>query len=354
VFFVNVPIVAATLVASWVVPESRNPDAASFDVPGVVLSIVSISALVWATIEAPINGWGSPTTLCSFAIAIVLVAGFVGWELRCEHPMLELTFFRDARFTAGNLTMATGSFAFTGSLFIVTQLLQFVYGYSPLRAGFAVIPLAVASMTGGFLGPRLDERVGTKHAVAVGLGLFACGLIFIAASDAQSGYALVVVGLAAIGVGFGLINGPTADAVVGAVPRERAGIASGTYATIRQICIAMGVAVIGSLLVSGYRSALTGNVRGHGIPSASLSEARSSLGAALQAAQDLGGVHGRSLGEAADTAFIHGMRIGLAVAAGLLLLGVMFALRYLPARARYDARGVDDADKPPLFEAFID
>ena len=165
VFLVNVPIVVVVLAISWwAVPESRNPGASQFDPLGVVLSVVGVSALVWATIQAPTEGWSSATTLRSFAIAIVLIGCLVLWELRCAHPMLELKFFRNPRFSVASVASGTANFAFAGSIFVLTQLLQFVFGYSPLSAGFALVPMAVSFMAAGLLGPaaRRAHRLQTR------------------------------------------------------------------------------------------------------------------------------------------------------------------------------------------------
>jgi EmrB/QacA subfamily drug resistance transporter len=334
VFFVNVPVVVVTLLVSWiVVPESRNPSGTRFDVLGVVLSVVSVSALVWATIEAPTHGWGSATTLRSFAIGFALLTAFIWWELRCAHPMLQMRFFRNARFSVATITCATGNFAFAGELFVLTQLLQFVFGYSPLRAGLALVPLAVGFMSGCVFGPRLSERIGTKRDVALGLGIFAVGLVVLTTAGVDSGYAVVVLAAVMTGGGFGLIAGPTTDAVVGAVPREQAGVASGTLSTGRQVSTAIGVAVMGSLLVSGYRSSLAAHAGALHLSTADRTEARSSVGGALAVASDVGGAAGRALADAAREAFVHGMRLGLVVGAALLAVGVVLALRYLPDHA---------------------
>jgi EmrB/QacA subfamily drug resistance transporter len=354
VFLVNVPIVAVVLVVAWwALPESRNPEASRFDPVGVVLSVLGVSALVWATIQAPTQGWGSAATLRSFVVAIVLVGCFVLWELRCAHPMLELVFFRNPRFSVASVASGTANFAFAGTLFVLTQLLQFVFGYSPLSAGVALVPMAASFMVAGLLGPRLAERIGSKRAVAMALAIFAVGVVVLATGNEHSGFGVVLVATLTIGVGFGFTLAPTTDAVVGAVPREKAGMASGTLSATRQVATAMGVAVIGSLLVSGYRSVLTTRTNGLGLSRADVTAARTSLGSALAVAHGLGGDTGRTLGNAARLAFIHGMRLGMVVSAVLLALGAMLALRYLPARA-HDARAADEARPVPILDVLID
>ena len=159
-----------------------------------------------------------------------------------------------------------------------TQLLQFVFGYSPLSAGLALVPMAASFMVAGLLGPRLAERIGSKRAVALALAIFAIGLVVLATANEHSGFGIVLAATLTVGVGFGFTLAPTTDAVMGAVPREKAGMASGTLSATRQVATAMGVAVVGSLLVSGYRSVLATHTSRLGLSHTDLTSARTSLG----------------------------------------------------------------------------
>jgi EmrB/QacA subfamily drug resistance transporter len=361
VFLVNVPIVVIAVAGGWwAIPESRNPDASRFDPLGVVLSVVSVSAIVWATIQAPSQGWLSAATLGSFAVAFALLGGFVIWELRCAHPMLELGFFRNPRFSVSTLTSGVGGFAFAGTLFALTQFLQFVLGYSPLAAGVRLAPLAVALMVAAPLGSRLAERVGTKRAVAFGLFVFAAGLVVLATvSEQRSSYLEVLVGTVAIGAGFGAMSPPNTDAVMGSVPRAKAGVASGTLSTTRQVSNAIGVAVIGSILVSGYHSELASRTGTLDLSRADRAAARASGGDALGVAEHLGRRAAGDLSEAARSAYIHGMRLGLLTCAVAVALGAILALRHLPARAgddlpAGDALRTDEAQRLHALDVVLD
>jgi Na+/melibiose symporter-like transporter len=318
--------------------------------------VVGVSALVWATIQAPSDGWGSADTLRNFAGAVLLLGCLVAWELRCAHPMLELAFFRNPRFSIASLASGTANYAFAGTLFVLTQLLQFVFGYSPLVSGLLIVPMAVCFMVAGLCGPRLNESAGTKRAVALGLAVFAIGLGVLAMIEATSGIGMVLAGTLAVGVGFGFTLAPTTDAVVGAVPREKAGMASGTLSATRQVATAMGVAVMGSLLVSGYRSVLASRTHGLALSHADVASSRTSVGSALAVAHRLGGDAGRTLGDAARAAFIHGSRLAMIAGAALLVLGALLSLRYLPAHARdvRDAVDLDDAPQVPILDVIVE
>src|SRR5215218_4311502 len=141
VFLINLPIVAVALLAGWaLVPESRDPRATPLDPGGALLSITGLVALVYAIIKAPDDGWTDPVTLWSFAAAAVTLAVFVAWERRSTHPMLNIGLFRDPRFWAASVSVTLVFFALNGGLFILTQHLQFVLGYTPLQAGVRLLP----------------------------------------------------------------------------------------------------------------------------------------------------------------------------------------------------------------------
>ena len=147
VFLINVPVAVAALVLGWwLVPNSRDPHPVALDLPGALLSISWVSLLVYAIIEAPNLGWSDPLTLAGFAGAAVLAALFFWWEARTDHPMLDITFFKNPRFSAASGAITLVFFAMFGSLFLLTQYLQFVLGYSPLEAGVRMLPFAAVMM----------------------------------------------------------------------------------------------------------------------------------------------------------------------------------------------------------------
>ena len=349
VFLVNVPLVGIALaIALWAVPESRNPEVSKFDPLGIVLSVLAVSALVWATIQAPTDGWASTTTLRNFTLALALLVAFVVWELRSTHPMLELHFFRDRHFTVASIASAIANYSFAGMMFVLTQLLQFVFGYTPLAAGFALMPMAVAFMTAGLSGPRLAERIGTRRSVSAALATFGFALVILGLTTEDTTLLLVLVATMLVGVGFGLTMAPTTDTVMGAVPREQAGVASGTLSTTRQVGTALGVAVVGSLLVSGYRTVFDQHLDGVRLSGKDAETARTSLGSALTVARDVGGTAGRVVADAARAGFLHGMRIGMFATAVLLGIGSVLALRYLPARAHEGLTRDEVSEVPAL------
>jgi EmrB/QacA subfamily drug resistance transporter len=169
VFLINVFVVAAAIVLGYfLIPESKDPAATPLDPVGAGLSIVGLVALVYAIIEAPAKGWTDPIVLAAFGAAAVLIVVFLWWESRVEHPMLQLGFFENPRFSAASVAITLVFFAMFGTVFLNTQYLQFVLGYSPLEAGFRVMPVATMIVAAP-LSARFAERFGTKKVVTTGL-----------------------------------------------------------------------------------------------------------------------------------------------------------------------------------------
>ena len=174
IFFAMAPIAAiAGGLAARYVPTSRDPHAPRTDRAGFALSTAMVALLVYTIIEAPNHGWGSPRTLGSFAVTAVLAAAFVAWERRTEHPMLDVSLFRNPRFTAASASVAISFFALSGFIFLVTQYSQFIKGWGPLSTGVRLLPVASCVAISSILGAKLAVRLGTKLIVASGLFLMA-------------------------------------------------------------------------------------------------------------------------------------------------------------------------------------
>ena len=338
VFLVNLPIVLAGVFAGFVlIPTSKDPDAPKLDPIGAVLSIVSLSVTLYAFIEAPDLGWGSATTLIRLAVGVVLLAVFIGWELHVDHPMLEVQLFRKARFSAAAGAITLVYFALVGSVFLQTQYFQFVLGWSPLETGVRMVPSAIALMITSPLSSRVVRMIGTKLTVAIGLGLVTVGLVAMSGMQMDMSYIDIVWRIMLPAAGLGLILAPATESVMGALPIFKAGIGSAVNDTTRQMGGALGVAVIGSVMATVYRSRFgpffESNLAGIG----GLDAARNSIGAADEIARHLpAGLQDLSTAVLASSrsAFIDGLHVALLVAAAASASGVLLALLFLPATAR--------------------
>ena len=349
IFLVNLPIVALGLVAGVVlIPESRDPAAGRLDLVGAATSVVGLSALVFAVIEAPERGWMAAETVIALVVAAVTLAGFVAWERREVSPMLDLALFRRPRFTAATLAVTITFFAMFGSFFVVTQYLQFVLGYEPFETGVRLLPYAVPILVVSPVSPRIAERIGTKATVATGLVLLAGGLLSALALDAGSPYGAVAWRLAVMATGIGLTMAPSTESIMGSLPAAKAGAGAAVSTTSRMTGGAFGVAIIGSIYASGYRSGVTDRLAGLPVPPEAAAAARESIGLGTAVAERVGGTAGDALGAATRAAFVDGMHSGLAVAGAVAFAGVLAVLAWLPARQPH-ARpepGAAPADQP--------
>ena len=333
IFLVNLPIVAVALIAGrWLVPESKDDSAPRLDVPGFVLSIAGLTALVWALIEAPGRGWTDAGVLGAFAAAAVVLAGFVAWELRAPEPMLDVRLFRNPRFSASSTAISLAFFALFGMIFFLTQYLQDVLGYSALEAGVRTMPVAAGLVLGGPLSAQLAARIGAKRVVSGGLAIVAGALYLLSTADAVTGYGTIAIAL--VGLGFGMANAmaPATDAIMGSLPEAKMSVGSAVNDTTRTAGGTLGVAVLGSLLSSGYRGDMDAVTAG--LPAPAKAAAQDSLAGALAVAGRIGGSAGDRLAGAAQDAFMTGMHTAALAAAAVALAGALVALAFLPAYDR--------------------
>jgi EmrB/QacA subfamily drug resistance transporter len=332
IFLVNVPFTVLALTAGWfLVPESKDPAASPLDPAGAALSIAGLGSLLWAIIEAPARGWTDGTILGAFGVAVVLLSAFVAWELHTRHPMLDVTLFRKPRFSAASMSITLVFFALMGSIFFLTQYLQYVLGYSALEAGVRIAPVALGMVIGGPLSARVTERIGTKIVVAFGLATVAAGLFLLATAQVDSSYTLVLVALLVLGLGMSSAMAPATDSIMGSLPLARASVGSAVNDTTRLVGGSLGVAVLGSLLSSGYGAHMDGAVSN--LPGPAAAAAHDQLGGALTVAGRIGGSAGQLLADTARDAFVSGMHTAAFVAAAVALCGALVAMLFLPARA---------------------
>jgi EmrB/QacA subfamily drug resistance transporter len=322
VFLVNVPVAAVAMVAVAVlIPESRDPSARPIDLPGAALSTVGLVTLVYGIIEGPTRGWGDPAIIACLAAGTAILAGFISWQTRARFPMVELDLFRSRRFLHGSIATTVGGFALFGLLFVLPQYLQAVRGYDAFGTGLRLLPM----MAGLIVAARVSERVvgalGNKIPVVAGLVVIAAGLGWGAATDTGTGYGEVAGWLAVIGFGFGLTLTAAMDAVLGALPPDRAGAGTGLTQTLRQVGGALGVAILGSVLADTYDAHL---------PAGAPQVARDSIAGAVAAAARLGDP---ALLAAGRQAYLDAMSAVLLVCVGVAVAGAALAAALLPAAA---------------------
>jgi len=330
--------VAVGILICLVVPTSRDPETPPVDWLGLTLSSAGVAVLVFGVIEAPGWGWGSVRTISCLALGAVLLVAFVAAERRASHPMLDVALFSNPRFSAASGAVAISFFALQGFIFVITQYLQLVKNYTPFSMGVRLLPMAGAVAVSSIIGTKLAVKIGNKIVVVSGLVLFAGGLLWCSANTATTPYATIAGEMLLLGVGVGLASAPATEAIMGAVPEEKAGVGAAVNDATRLFGGTLGVAVIGSVASSLYQNRLESTL----VPSPGTEEAfaaaHRSFGAALQVAQTLVdrglGDLGRGVLDTATSAYLHSMSGASLVAAGVSLIGAVLAAVLLPARPR--------------------
>jgi EmrB/QacA subfamily drug resistance transporter len=343
VFVVNVPLVLVGIAATLlVVPESKAPGRIPLDPLGAVISVVGLVALVYAIIEQPSLGWSDPAIVGSFGLAAAMGVLFVAWERRVEHPMLDVSLFRNRRFSAASLSVTLSFFALNGAMFFLTLYLQQVKGYSALETGVRFIAIAIGVALASSLAAPLTIRYGARIATALGLGVVAIGMALFSTLGVESGDLAIMGVLLVASVGLGLAMTPATDAIMGALPREKFGVGSAMNDVTREVGGALGVAILGSVFSAGYANRMAPAVAT--LPAGVAEVARESLVGAAAAAEQLAGTAGTVLLDAARSAFVGAMGATSMIGVGFAILGAIVALAFLPDRAV--ASGQETAVEP--------
>jgi EmrB/QacA subfamily drug resistance transporter len=335
IFFAMAPVAAlgGALVA-WSVPTSRHPGANRTDVPGLVLSSAAVAVLTYTLIEAPSHGWSGGRSLAGYALAAGLFAAFIVRERTAAEPMLDLSLFRNLRFSAASGSVTVTFFALSGFSFLITQYFQFFKGYGPLSTGVHLLPVAISVGVMSVLGTQLAVRFGTKQVVTAGLFCLTGFFAWVSTASTATTYLEIAGQMVLGGSGVGLVSAPATEAIMGVVPKAKAGIGSAVNDATRLLGSTLGVAVIGSVYASLYNNRLTDRLPAELAPRLART-AHDSVGAALELATRTGrdghpalanGVHA-----AASKAFFDGFSSACLVAAGVCAAAAIVTLLLLPA-----------------------
>ena len=327
-FLFNLPAVVVLIGAALVlVPESRDPEAPRLDWRGCLLSFTGLSGVVWALIEAPDRGWTDATIVGAGAGGLAVLGAFIWWERRCAQPMLDVSVFRNLRFSAASLSVTFVYFALMGVMYFLTSYLQSVLGHDALGAGVRMLPIAAGMMLTAKTSVRLTQKIGTKVPVASGLAAVAGALVLVTGFSVETGDTELSLVLALMGAGIGMAMAPATEAIMGSLPKAKAGVGSAMNDVVREVAGTLGIAVLGSVLASAYAGGMDG-----------ASElASDSIGGAHAVAAELGGHQGAELLATANTAFVDAMATTASIAAAVAIVGALIAAAFLPARGREEA-----------------
>ncbi len=375
VFLINVPVVALALIAvAILLPESRSAQRPGVDVLGVILSSAGLTGLTYGFIKAGQDGWTNTAALGTIAAGVGLLAVLVAWERWLTghagnlhgggdvrgggrvkvRPLIELRLFRSAGFTWGTVLSTLVSFALFGIFFAMPQYFQEVRGVNAMGSGLRLLPMIGGMIIGMIGGTRLASPSKRKAAdgsgetvrgplasakalVTVGFTIMACTLAFGATTKTTSGTGFAAAWFAAFGLGLGLAMPQTMNAALSALSAERSGSGSALISAMRQVGATIGVAVLGTVLASVYRSHLVVT----GLPAAAAAAAKSGVVAGVDVAHALGSV---ALLDSARYAFVQGLDAMLWVCGGIALASAILALLFLPRRADGVPGAAADAD----------
>jgi len=337
VFYINIPVIAVGLIGGgYYIENSKTEHPRRLDIPGAVLSIAGLFALVYAIIQAGMEGWTATHVLYAFGAAAVLLGAFILWELKSRNAMLPLYFFKNMSFTGANVALTLVSFGLMGAFFFLGQFLQSVQGYTPFQAGLRLLPMAVVSFISAAGSAKVAERLGTKLTVAIGIFIAAIGFFYltrIAAVDAS--YLNIALAMSIASLGMGLTMSPATNSVMGSIPVSQSGIGSAMNNTTRQVGAALGVAILGSILNATYLARINAVSWPAQLPAEAMEAIRNSIqGAHIVAQQVPVPQLAQMIIDQSNEAFTAGSADALLVATVILAITAVITLIILPSRVR--------------------
>jgi EmrB/QacA subfamily drug resistance transporter len=311
IFYVNVPIGAVAIVASFLlIDESKDGSREQrLDLPGLVTSGIGLFALTYGLIEANAYGWSSSRIVGAFAIAAVSLTAFVVLERRQRLPMLDLSLFRSGTFTGANTVVLLVVLAMFGVLFFVSLYMQNILGYSAVQAGAAFLPMTLLIMLVAPIAGRISDRVGSRWLLAVGMTLVGAQLLYLSRLGVDENYWALVPAMLIGGIGMPAVMTPATAAGLSGVPIDKAGVGSAVLNSSRQVGGSMGIALIGAIM-----------------------------------AHEIGGSR-------TAEAFVHGLSVALEVAAGIAFVGALVAVLLVRTHALPKPAARGPSDNAPIREA---
>ncbi|MDQ1179908.1 MFS transporter [Rhodococcus sp. SORGH_AS_0301] len=334
VFLINVPImIALVVVGPFTIPESKDPEPGRFDVPSAALSILAIVPVVYAIKETAAHG-PHPSMIPVALVGLAAGTVFVRRQGRLAAPMIDLMLFAQRRFSTAVATNLLSVFALAGVLFFGSQYLQSVLGTSPLEAGLIMLPGTATSIVASLAAAHLVRRWEAGTVLAVGLGVSAAGALLLTRLGQTDGIAVFMASFVLVGVGAGLALTLTSDLVVASVPAPRAGAASAISETAYELGIALGVALLGSVVMAVFR----GGIDTSALDPDTASGARETIGEAVSLARTLPADLGDALTSSAGAAFVDGMHVAAVATAIVLAANALLVALALRGSDAGDAR----------------
>ena len=318
------------------VPDGR------FDVVGSIVSALAIGGLVLGIHEGPEKGWSDPLAVAGLAVGILGLALFIWWEMRQANPLLDIRLFGHRGLAAGSLTLFVVFAVMFGVFLVLPQFTQAVLGFSALKSATALLPMVFVMMPLSAVAPVLAKRVGIRPVLLVGVSLFITGLVLLGLLvSADGGYWSVLPGLIVLSTGIGLCMSPATAVITESLPAAKQGVASALNDTVRELGGAIGIALLGSVVSSGYQSSISSATAG--LPTDLAHRVEEGIGGAFGAALELGADAPRILAAAQD-ALVDGWQLSMWFGAGLATATLVFLIVRGPREVDLVMEDALDAD----------
>lgn len=257
IFYINLPIgILASFLAYRVIPDLQGREAQPFDIKGAVTIFFALLFILLPLSYTEKVGWGNPYVLGGLTVGVILLGFFIRLENRINFPMMDLTLFKNRLFSMSNLSALLSYIALFTIFLLMPFYLQQLRGLSPSQAGLLMIPAPLTTMFIAPLAGTLSDRTDTRYIASLGMAIMTVGMVILSTLRADSGIAVIIVGMIVVGIGSGMFQTPNNSAIMGAVPANRRGIASGLLAAMRNLGMILGVAVAGTVFTNrmGYLS----------------------------------------------------------------------------------------------------
>jgi EmrB/QacA subfamily drug resistance transporter len=334
IFLINIPVAVIALILGWfLIPDSRDTNPRQLDIPGNILALAGLSLLIYGLINGGSKGWTDPQVLGTLIGSAVIITLFILWDRRAEQPLLELKFFKNARFSAGIGIIIILGLGLNGFQYVLTYYMQFVKSYTALGTGVRYLPLALGLLIGAVSSDTFAKRLGGKWVMLSGFIGTAVMLFLTAMFKVDSPFWQLGLYLFLEALFLGFIIAPVTDAIMGALPKAKAGIGSAMNTVFRMVAGAIGVALLGAVLNSIYSSNFTKAAANMGLPDVLLQKAADSVGAAVGIANS-GQVPAALAGPLAQTArqsFMDGWQIMAYISCAIFIIGAFIVLKFMPA-----------------------
>ncbi len=345
VFWLNVPVVALSIIGLSIVPESRDSTHRPLDVPGAVLATGGMLALVYGIIQGGELGWASGQIIAAFIGGVALLAAFAIVEMKSSHPMLPFHYFKRMDFTGSFLVLLLMFLGMVGVFFFLTQYFQLVQGRSALVAGLAITPAAGMMMVGAGISQVTVPRFGPKIVIVVATLIVMGGMGLFSQVEVDTAFWVPTLGIVFFGLGAGIAMPTVTDAIMASVPVDDAGVGSAMNDLSRELGFTLGVAILGSIVTGIYRSDVIDALRGL-VPDSTAETISDSVGVVGSITAELPSDVAIAVTDAANRSFVGALNVGFLGAAAFVAMALVVAVFLIPRHMHSTQAGLSDEPEP--------